>query len=89
MFQFSFNFESFIKLSFQQNSRVEFSFSWYNFSCRLSFNFTVISWEASCLYSLKYLSAIQEASDETLLLAIFLLLQFGPRIRTECPKSCS
>ena len=46
MFPFTFNSGSSVKLSFQQNSRVEFSFSyltWYNFSSRLSFNFTFIS----------------------------------------------
>ena len=32
---------------------------------------------------LRYLSAIQEASDETHLLVIFSCLRFGPRIRTE------
>ena len=74
MFQFSFNFESFVKLSFQQNSRVEFSFNCltcYNFSCRLSFNFTFLGKLLACL---KYLSAIQKASDETFLLAIFSCL---------------
>ena len=71
--QFSFNFESSVKLSFQQNSWGEFSFSyltWYNFICRLSFNFTFISWEA-CL---KYLLAVQEVSDKTFLLAILSCL---------------
>ena len=55
MFPFSFNFESFVKLSTQKNSRVEFSFScltWQNFNSRLLFNFTFISWEASCLFEI-------------------------------------
>ena len=53
--QFSFNFESSVKLSFPQNSRIEFSLScltWCNFSSRLSFHFTLISWEASCLFEI-------------------------------------
>ena len=55
MFQFSFNVEPSVKLSFQQNSQVEFSFScliWYIFSNRLSFNFTFISQEASCQFEI-------------------------------------
>ena len=76
MFQCSFNFESSLKF-FSAEFLVKFSFScltWENFSGRLSFNFTFISWEVSCLYSLKYLSAIQEASDETHQLVIFSCL---------------
>ena len=56
-----------MKLSFQQNSRVEFSFyclTWYNFNSQLSFNFTLIAWEA----------AVQEASDKTFLLVILSCL---------------
>ena len=38
---------------------------------------------------MKYLLAIQEASDKTLQLAIFMPLQFDPRIRTEGANSSS
>ena len=47
--------ESTVNLSFQQNTRVEFSFSCLcslNFGCRLSFDFSFISWEASCLFKM-------------------------------------
>ena len=67
--QFSFNFGSFVKLSFQQNFRVEFSLScltWYNFNCLILLLFL-----GKLLACVKYLSAVQEPSDETLLLAIF------------------
>ena len=55
---------------FSAEFSVGFSFScltWKNFSSRLLFDFTFISWEASAC--LKYVSAIQEASDETFLVA--------------------
>ena len=45
MFQFSFNFVSSVKF-FSVEFSVDFSFScltWYNFSSRLSFNFTFVS----------------------------------------------
>ena len=89
MFQFSLNFASSL-MFFSAEFSIEFSFScltWYNFSNRISFNFTFISWDASCL--LKYISAVQEASDKTLLLAIFRAFRIGPRIRTEGPDSSS
>ena len=54
MFQFSFDFDSSVKL-FSVEFWVEFSFSCLtlqNFSSRLSFNFTFISWEAPCLFKI-------------------------------------
>ena len=84
MFRFSFNFESSVKISFQQNSRVKFSFiclTWYNFSCRLSFNFTFISWETCCLFEI--LIGCSRSKKRNLSVGYcFLPLWFGPRIRT-------
>ena len=91
MFQFSFNFKSSVKLSFQQNSRVEFSSSyltWYNFSGQLLFNFTFISWEASCLFKILMGSARSEWQNLFVGYS-FLPLQSGPWIRTKGPNSSS
>ena len=84
MFQFSFNFEASVKLSFQQNSRVNFSFTcltWYYFSHRLSFSFTFISWEASCLFEI-LIGYLRSEWQNLSAGYSFLLLQFVPRIRT-------
>ena len=81
---FSFNVEFSVKLSFQQNSRVKFSFScltWYNFCSWLPSNFTFLSWEASCLFEI----LIGWWRSEWRKLSIgysFLPLQFGLPIRT-------
>ena len=84
MFQFLFNFESSVKLSFQQNSRVEFSFSsltWYNFGSQLSFNFIFISWEASCVFEILISCSRSERRNLSVGYS-FLPLQFGPLICT-------
>ena len=66
-FNLLFNFVSSVKLPFSRIPGLNVSF-WLT----LSVDFRRISWETFCLF--EYLSAIQEASDETFLLAIFFCL---------------
>ena len=78
MFQFSFNFESSVKLSFQQNF-LSVGFTWYKFSSWLSFNFTFISWETSCLFEI--LIRCSRSNCRNLFTGYsFLPLQSGPQI---------
>ena len=82
MFQSSFNWESSLKF-FSTEFSVDFPFScltWYNFSCRLSFNFTFFFWggEAFCRLFKKGMKKKKNPC-----VASFFCLQFGPRICTE------
>ena len=88
MFQFSSNFKSFVKF-FSAEFSVEFSFSCFGRISVVDFRLILLLVLWKLLACLKYLSGVQEANDETLLLAIFFCLQFGPRIRSEGPNSSS
>ena len=70
MFQSSFNFESSVKLSFQQNSRVEFfQLVLLGRISVIGFCLILLLFFGKLLACLKYLSAVQEVSNETFLLA--------------------
>ena len=74
MFQSSLNCKSSLNF-FSAEFLVEFSFScltWLNFSSRLSFNFTFISWEA----------LFKKRMTKPFCWLKFSCLQFGPQIRT-------
>ena len=87
MFQFSFNFNSSVKLSFHLNSRLNFLTVVY--LGRISvvdfpLNFTFIYWEASCLFEILRGCSRSEWQNLPVVYSFFPLL-FGLRIRTEGP----